>query len=534
MRLARGSIATAGGVVLLVLTALAWIALAPTQAGGRATYVITSGTSMEPRFHSGDLALLRRASQYEVGEVVGYRDPQVGRVLHRIVGQEGGRFVMKGDSNSWLDPYQPGSSEVLGRLWLRVPKLGGWLAGLRQPRVATVLAVIGGGLLLAVPAAGEGRRRRRLGRGGPRASDPSPGRGPTGLLGVGGQLAAGALGVMAAVSVLLAAFAFSRPARHQTTAQLRYQHHGSFVYTAAARGGVYDGEGATTGQPVFRKLADKVSISFDYGLAGDALTGVRGDYRLDAVVSHEDGWTRTVVLAPETPFTGDRVTMTGVLDLQKVQALIDALQQQAGISSQTQRRYRVSVVPTVKLTGTLGGAVFQDTFAPALKFLLDPVELQLDRGGSEKADQLSPTTAGMVTQTRTVPGHLSLLAWQPQVVAARQVAVAGLVIAALGALVLAILTRRAERVEEPSRIRARYGPLLVTLRGSDLGTKGRLVEVASIEDLVKVAEREGRMVLHEQTGSTHDYFVQDVDVTYRYRTSGRETGAGQPATEAAS
>ena len=54
---------------LVVLAVAAWLMLAPTQIGGETGYVTTSGISMAPRFHSGDLAIVRPKAQYRVGDV---------------------------------------------------------------------------------------------------------------------------------------------------------------------------------------------------------------------------------------------------------------------------------------------------------------------------------------------------------------------------------------------------------------------------------------------------------------------------------
>ena len=48
---------------LVVLAVAAWLLLAPTQIGGETSYVTTSGISMQPRFHSGDLAVVRPAGR---------------------------------------------------------------------------------------------------------------------------------------------------------------------------------------------------------------------------------------------------------------------------------------------------------------------------------------------------------------------------------------------------------------------------------------------------------------------------------------
>ena len=59
-------------VTLLAVVAVAWTSAAPTAIGGSATYVVTDGISMQPRFHAGDLAIVRHESSYHVGEIVAY------------------------------------------------------------------------------------------------------------------------------------------------------------------------------------------------------------------------------------------------------------------------------------------------------------------------------------------------------------------------------------------------------------------------------------------------------------------------------
>jgi hypothetical protein len=49
---------------ILILGCL-WFYFAPTQLGGTTTYVVTHGVSMEPRFHTGDLAIVRSQSSYD-------------------------------------------------------------------------------------------------------------------------------------------------------------------------------------------------------------------------------------------------------------------------------------------------------------------------------------------------------------------------------------------------------------------------------------------------------------------------------------
>src|SRR6476659_4295311 len=60
---------------LALVAALLWFCL-PQALGGRAGWVLVSGTSMLPHLHTGDLVLVEHRSRYHVGEVVAYRIPK--------------------------------------------------------------------------------------------------------------------------------------------------------------------------------------------------------------------------------------------------------------------------------------------------------------------------------------------------------------------------------------------------------------------------------------------------------------------------
>src|SRR5215216_6941816 len=102
-----------------------WIAFAPTLIGGRASYILVNGNSMEPGFHRGDLVIIQTASIYNVGDIVTYRNGELNAfVIHRIIGIEQDHYIFKGDNNSWIDTYRASHDELIGKLWIHVPKLG--------------------------------------------------------------------------------------------------------------------------------------------------------------------------------------------------------------------------------------------------------------------------------------------------------------------------------------------------------------------------------------------------------------------------
>src|SRR6476469_5419006 len=106
MKTRRSWFAKFTSALLLMLFAAAWFAFAPIQFGGQAAFVIVNGNSMEPLYHRGDLVIIRAQPDYQVGDIVTYRHPQIGPVIHRIIGRDVEHFVFKGDHNDFIDPYR--------------------------------------------------------------------------------------------------------------------------------------------------------------------------------------------------------------------------------------------------------------------------------------------------------------------------------------------------------------------------------------------------------------------------------------------
>src|ERR1700758_372770 len=167
----RSALAT---LALVIVAGVAWFYFAPTTIGGQSRYVVTNGVSMEPRFHTGDLAIVRPVSNYRVGEIVAYWSTVLHTVvLHRIVAKDGNSYEFKGDNNHFIDPDRPTRSELLGRLWLHVPRAGRLLGMLHPPVGAPLLCVFVGLLtLFGVKKSRRRRRRRREGAGSGRLGIP--------------------------------------------------------------------------------------------------------------------------------------------------------------------------------------------------------------------------------------------------------------------------------------------------------------------------------------------------------------------------
>jgi signal peptidase I len=137
----------AAPIAALALALLFWaFYLCPQSLGGRAGYVLVSGHSMLPRYHTGDLVLVERKSSYQVGDVIAYRvpkgDPMAGaQVIHRIVGGDAAHgFLVQGDNRTAPDVWRPKPSDVVGTKALRIPNAVLVLRFLRSPLLLALLA----------------------------------------------------------------------------------------------------------------------------------------------------------------------------------------------------------------------------------------------------------------------------------------------------------------------------------------------------------------------------------------------------------
>lgn len=492
----------------LVAIAMAWLLLAPTSVGGRAAYVIINGSSMEPGMHRGDLAVLLTGERYDIGDVVTYRHPTIGPIIHRVIGRDGERYVFQGDNNPFVDTYHPRDDELVGRLWLHIPRAGSLLQTLRQPPVFAALATLVLGTALMTPASPTLRPRRR--RAAPLASSE-----PQDALG----LLSGAVTLCAALALAalaLAALSFARPTTHQAPAQLAYSQSGSFSYAATAPQGLYDGEGARAGDPIFLQVSELVPVSFTYRFSAEAPTTLAGEARLAAVLSDGAGWRRTFPLGAETHFTGREVTVEGTLDLA---ALGRAIKTYETLSGAPRGQYELDLSPAVSISGSLAGQPLAASYGSPLRFTLDAKALRPIAGDGGPA-LLTQETASLSYQ-REEPTTLALGPLRLAVATARRLALITLEVALAGGLLAGWYLNRIMARDTMAAARLRYGRLLVRAGAGGDWTTGAL-PLASLDELARLADRLGQPILVVEDGAAARYYVRDGAAVYTSRPGGEQ------------
>lgn len=499
-----------GGVATLVLLAVGWVLFAPQPVGGQTTYVTTQGTSMLPRFHSGDLAVLRPGT-YRVGDIVAYRSATNQVVMHRIVGRDGDRYVVKGDHNTWLDPDRPAKSALIGKLWLRIPRGGLVLRQVVSPPVLALLALI---LVLAVaPQTRRRRRRRRSGGSAVRTPAVFP------ALARQARSALPALAVTAGVAMVVAGYALTRPATRVASSSVPYTQAVTFGYSAPGPPGpTYSGQPLTTGDPVFLRLVTTLQVSADYSFSSTAPAVIAGSGRMVADLQLANGWHRTLPLNGTQQFDGTRVRLTATLDPAELLALGGQVAAETGVPASS---YTVAVGPDLQIAGQLSSHSLTATFAPRFSFSLNSLQLKPDGHG----DMSPPSQSGTLSVPSTRAATVSVLG--------RRVGVGNLRLLALAVALLAgAATAAAYRVSHSAvsdpddAITAKYATLLVPVVPDVELSAQRIISVESMDALARIAQRYERLILHLVRDGRHAYFVEDDGCLYRYSA---DAPARQPA-----
>lgn len=485
----------------LLFTFIFFLMFAPTQLGGAVTNIIVDGNSMEPGFFLGDLVLVRTEPAYGVGDAVVYLDPNMGSfVFHRIIGMELDRFILQGDNNSWLDSYQPVQDEIVGKLWVHIPKLGRAIEWMRVPlHMSLTVGLLGGVLMLDIFKKPSQRKKEKN----------APSSNPRGL----SEGVLYGFGFSALLFIALGIYSFTRPL-NRPAESISYQQDGYYYYSATGTPGIYDTDVVRSGEPVFPKLTCFLNIGFTYNIMGEQLQGISGTHGISArIMDAQSGWSRTIPLNTETSFSGNSYFTLAALDLCQIESLVNLVEQEAGLN---QTAYTLEIIASTAFTAIVDGAQISDSFSPRLVFKYDKVHFYLVTDKSQSDDALRSVKQGLAGSSTSQPNTISMLGLKPTVWITRFLSLLGFTFSLFGFLVAGIKVYRTASQSQDALIRLKYGAILVDVYEQNLSPSSSVIDVAMMDDLARLAERHGAMILHMTQNFLHSYLVQNNGITYRY------------------
>jgi hypothetical protein len=309
----------------------------------------------------------------------------------------------------------------------------------------------------------------------------------------------------------------AQPTETSAPYHVDYAQSGKFAYSgAAASGAAYPDGRVRTGDPVFLRLVREARFGFTYRFSSPVPHRVSGTAGLVAKLASTTGWTRTVTLSQPKRFTGDTVTVSGVMNMHSLGTLITSLEN----STQVVSSYTVTLTPTVRVHGGVGTLPMQSVFASPLGFSLTSDELEPTLPNAvghpampNQGNPITPKTSGSLAGSHLHP--VSILGIR--VDTARTISLAGLVLA-LCILGYAFRPGRIKvRTSQTEKLRNRYRSMVVPVAGvQEPAAVQRVVEVADMDALVKIAARYDRMILHEEGEDVDVYSVADDGVLYRF------------------
>lgn len=341
----------------------------------------------------------------------------------------------------------------------------------------------------------------------------------------GGMLEGGLylFGFFAVVFLGLSIFAFIRPLTRPAE-KIQYLQESEFSYSATGTPVIYDTDVVRSGEPVFPRLTCFLNVDFTYSVLGDQLQRVAGSHQLIArVMDEQSGWQRTIPMNQVTTFSGNSFFSKSTLDLCQVVALVNTLKQETGLRANS---YTLEIITQVAMTANAAGNQISDTFEPRLVFRFDEVHFSLSAPKGQD-DPLHLSKQSSADNPSLEASTLSLLGWTPRIGTIRVIALFGLALSWSGLLVIGAYMFLTARQSQEAVIRLRYGALLVNIYERDFAPASTLIDVTTIDELAKLAERQNTVILHMTFNSLHCYLVQGNGITYRYVLSTGRRGVAE-------
>jgi hypothetical protein len=194
--------------------------------------------------------------------------------------------------------------------------------------------------------------------------------------------------------------------------------------------------------------------------------------------------------------------------------------------------YTLTVSPNIRLTGDLAGRALDASFNPSLPFIYDRIHFYLLQN-AEQGNSLNPTEAGALSDERQTANTILLLGMEVPVPAMRWFAILGLLGSLAAVVLLGMKVQAVSKGNPIGFIRIRYSSMLVDIQQTMLVNIADIVDVGSIDDLAKLAEKFNAMILHSENGNSHTFYVRVEGATYRFGLP-LETGPTVPEGEASS
>ncbi len=127
------------------------------------THATVVSGSMSPTLNVGDMVIYQVQDQYAVDDIIIFQQGDY-FVTHRIVGEDDGWFITKGDYNNTTDADPLNPADIHGKMVVVIPNVGDAIEFLKTPAGILVLVVIGILLIESPNITRKGKREAHHGK----------------------------------------------------------------------------------------------------------------------------------------------------------------------------------------------------------------------------------------------------------------------------------------------------------------------------------------------------------------------------------
>ena len=262
---------------------------------------------------------------------------------------------------------------------------------------------------------------------------------------------------------------------------------------------------------IMSQLVEGMDIDFFYHLeSSQPVHNLDEEVTVEAILENPGRWSKTIELVPLTSKSGD-FTVGFPLDLKRLEGLFDAIQQETGVSVSERNLIIRAKVHT--LAETDFGAIDADFVQT----------LDADLGGNMLvwSENLTKSQTGAIKTTRFVPQTEKFLGMAVSQIRKLLIVVTVIIFIFFVLSILWYFWPRQEKLsileKKVLQARKKYKDTIVEVAElPEFGPGETVIQLDSLDDLVRTAEGLFKPVLHKTVGQKHIYYVFDSGVRYEH------------------
>ncbi len=262
---------------------------------------------------------------------------------------------------------------------------------------------------------------------------------------------------------------------------------------------------------IMSELLDGMDVSFYYHLeSSQPINKLDEAVTMEAILENPQIWSKTIELVPLTDKSGD-FTVSFPLDLKQFSEIFDTIRQETGVSVSERNLTLKARVHTMAETdfGTIDVDFTQS------------INTKLGDNMLIWSENLTKSQPGSIKTTRLVPQTEEYLGMPASRVRMLLAVVAGIIFVFFIFYLLWYFWYRQEKLAaieiKAQQARKKYKNIIVEVKEMPEFKPGEtVIQLHSLDDLVRTAEGLLKPVLHKTEGQRHIYYVFDAAIRYEH------------------